>query len=113
MALRNRGYGYILIYLYLADDARKLSRNSLSLSTTNGSHRETHEAFRRRTEVTVPILHDFHPLPFRMMKVYSSAAPYSQTKMSKRTAAAFLPHVSRPLSQHLLLKNIQSVFFFQ
>ena len=154
MALRNRGYGYILIYLYLADDARKFPRNSLSLSTTDGSHRETRQTFRRRTEVSaklarpldnarkfprnsrslstthggfretrqtfrrrtevsVPILHDFHPLPFRMMKVYSSAAPYSQTKMSKKTAAAFLPHVSSPLSQHLLLKNIQSVFFFQ
>ena len=154
MALRNRGYGYILIYLYLADDARKFSRNPpdfpttngshretcqtfrrrtevsaklarpldnarrfprnpLNFPTTHGSHRETRQTFRRRTEVTVPILHDFHPLPFRIMKVYSSAAPYSQTKMSKKTAAAFLPHVSRPLSQHLLLKNIQSVFFFQ
>ena len=154
MALRNRGYGYILIYLYLADNARKFSRNSPDFPTmhesfretrqtsrqctevsakpaklsddarksprnppdfptTHGGFRETRQTFRRRTEVTVPILHDFHPLPFRIMKVYSSAAPYSQTKMSKKTAAAFLPHVSRPLSQHLLLKNIQSVFFFQ
>ena len=48
------------------------------------SIRETRQTSRRRTEVTVPILHDFHPLPFRMMKVYSSAAPYSQTKMSKK-----------------------------
>ena len=131
MALRNRGYGYILIYLYLADDARKFSRNPPDFPTTNGSHRETRQTFRRRTEVTaklarlsddgrksprnplnfpttdggfretrqtfrrrtevsVPILHDFHPLPFRMMKVYSSAAPYSQTKMSKKNSCRLL-----------------------
>lgn len=72
------------------DDERKLPRNSPDLSTTNGSHRETRQTFRRRTEVTVPILHDFHPLPFRIMKVYSSAAPYSQTKMSKKNSCRLL-----------------------
>lgn len=101
MALRNRGYGYILIYLI---PCRQCTKVFAKLARPS----------RRRTEVTVPILHDFHPLPFRMMKVYSSAAPYSQTKMSKKnTAAALLPYTSRPLPQHLLLKNMRIVFFFQ
>lgn len=55
MALRNRGYGYILIYLYLADDARKFSRNSPDFPTTNGSHRETRQTFRRRTKVSAKL----------------------------------------------------------
>lgn len=55
MALRNRGYGYMLIYVYLADDARKSSRNSPSFLTTDGSRRETRQAFRRQTEVSAKL----------------------------------------------------------
>lgn len=153
MALRNRGYGYMLIYVYLADDARKSSRNSPSflttdggfretcqasrqytkvfaklakpfddgrklprnspdLSTTRGDFHETRQAFRRRTEVSVPILHDLHSLPFRMMmKTYSSAAPDSQTKISKNSYRVVTVHLIPPTPTSAVEKHTVCFLF--